>query len=214
MGSFLNAEYVSSLLPKSLLLAAPIGGYIFPHDDYTGPNASTIEALGCSMDAFRKYVKLFSPALPLSCISRVSQQDRPFCLSPVVALPFSKVTTLVIESQIDTVVMGGFSGVPHLPMQDQPPEALAYIDNFRNRSVHAIEAVASMPSTGWFDVDCFMHTGFTPTNPVLENTNYLQAMSQMLKAMQSPGADPVRIIDLSKGLNVNPTCPQKGIVPV
>ena len=74
----------------------------------------------------------------------------------------------IIESQIDSVVIFGFSNAPEVNTSD----VQEYVEEFRVNSTKFAQSAVEKKTSTIFSVSCFMHTDFERGSPTVDGMDY------------------------------------------
>lgn len=204
MGVFYNVDYVAAQLPGVRVIGMPIGGYIFAHPNYVGPDASADDETAQLSD-FKHNAELFHAYYGDGCPAAVGNDSAWQCFIPTVLYPYVRTPLLVLEAQTDSVVMFGFSDAP----QQDTPEVRAYVSAFRVNATAAARVVASSTKDGIFSPNCLMHCGFARGSPMVRGMDYYAAL-RTAAGPQGPSA--ISLVDDCTDLQCSQNCPPVPIV--
>ena len=174
-------------------------------------------------------MKLYDSFQPAACAAALGEASG-HCLIPRLAWPFHARPLFVIEALTDACVLCAFEGVGAsdnacwIPLVDggrgrTPPEQAWMSAYGQNASANMAQVVASARD-GLFAAACFMHCGFTLTQPKVDGAMVIDALASWVKTYE-PGAPRPRVaaardykwIDSCGGPAgpywppCNPTCP-------
>ena len=116
IGVFYNVDWITARLPNVRVLGMPIGGFLFAHASYDGPGAQD-EAETASVADFQREAKLFQGVAAHNTACAAAHQatgDTWRCMMPSVLFHYTSTPLYIVESQIDSVIMFGFSDVPQV----------------------------------------------------------------------------------------------------
>ena len=201
-------DAVAALLPGVPILGVPIGGFLFPHANYNGPDAARDEETARPTD-FKHDAVLFHlvPARKGgACASALGPDLDWQCSEPSTLYTYVQTPLLIIEAQTDSVIMFAFSDAVY----ENIPEAIAYGQTFRANSTALAKAVAKNPKDRIFSPCCFMHTNFDRGSPTISGLDYYDLLTQAALDVQG-GATRLSgksLVDGCDGFQCSTACPQ------
>jgi hypothetical protein len=205
MGVHYNVDYLTSQMPTTTrVLGLPIGGYIFPHPNYDGPG-HLHESETCEPDDFIRYYALFQPYTGEACNATRTSATAWECLAPTTLFQYITTPMVVVESQIDSVIMFGFSDAP-APLLPTP-DVQAYAKDFRANSTQFADRVQSSQLHTIFSVCCFMHTTFARAGPTVNGQSYYDLLVRAAIALGDKAPPPASLLDTCATLNCGTACP-------
>ena len=205
IGVFYNIDHVSASLPGVKILGVPIGGYLFMHPTYKGPDAQHDPETSSAID-FERDAELFDSfaAQNNACSESLGPGNAWRCGSPATLYPYISTPLLIIESQIDSVIMFGFSDVP----EENISEVTTYAKAFRRNSTIYADHVVQSSKDSIFSVCCFMHTNFARGSPTIEGVDYYDLLGRSARAIVNGSPLPSSLVDRCAGLQCGENCPQ------
>lgn len=205
MGVFANIDYVASQLPNVKMLGVPVGGFLFAHPRYTGPGAQNESETSTAAD-FQRNSELYQAVTSHTgpCAAEFGKEDAWKCLDATILFKYIDTPLYIVESQIDSVIMFGFSDVPEI---DTPPVE-QYVTAFRANSTLHADAVVKFSRHSIFSVCCFMHTNFDRGSPTIQGVDYYDMLSSAADAARRGVAPPVSLVDTCPGLQCGTNCPK------
>lgn len=207
IGVFYNVDIIAEeLLPTVKVLGVPIGGFLFDHPAYDGPDAQNEEETSSTAD-FERDAKLFQGVLSLngsSCATAMGEDSAWKCMIPTVLVEYVRTPLLIIESQTDSVILLDFSNLP----EENTTEVVEYVEQFRATSTKAANAVlAAYPARTIFSACCFMHTEFDRGVPLVEGIDYYDMLYMSASAILIESDLPKGVVDTCEGLQCGTQCP-------
>eukprot|EP00658_Telonema_sp_P-2_P009681 TRINITY_DN13606_c0_g1_i5.p1 TRINITY_DN13606_c0_g1~~TRINITY_DN13606_c0_g1_i5.p1 ORF type:complete len:221 (+),score=25.57 TRINITY_DN13606_c0_g1_i5:92-754(+) len=192
-----QADYVSAELPGVRVLAVPVGGYIFAHPNYVGPDAQS-EPETARLSDFQRDALLFQPHLKSACVQALGV-DSWQCFIPTTAYTYVSTQMVVIEAQTDSTVLFGFSDAPF----KNEPSVQQYVTEFRLNATKVAQNVADSNQNAIFSPCCFMHTGFERHRPTILGTDFYDLITHAaFNTTKQPS-----YVDSCQGFNCSTDCP-------
>lgn len=188
--------------PSARVSGAPVAGYYFYSDPYTGPNATGGGLASFSPAGLDELYSLYAPSLNGACVAAFEGDPSP-CMLSNYSLPFVQAPVFVTESLSDSVQLTAHDDIPE-QYRTLPPE-IAYIKAWEANMSAALEpvlGVGSSPSHGGFAAACWVHTTFTSSAPLINGLSFLQVAA---KWYGSSGE--YKVADTCGAPFCNPTCP-------
>lgn len=188
--------------PNARVSGAPVAGFYFYSDPYTGPNATGGGLASFSPAGLDELYALYAPSLNSACVAAFAGDASP-CMLSNFSLPFVQAPVFVTESLSDSVQLTAHDDIPE-QFRTLAPE-LAYIDEWAANMSVALQPVlgaGSSPAHGGFAAACWIHTSFTSTAPLIKGLSFLQAAAQWYER-----SGDYKIADECGAPFCNPTCP-------
>ena len=172
IGVWPNVDYVAARYPQARVVAAPIAGFYFFADPYTGPGHTSSGLADFREPAWPSHYALWQSFVDADC--QAGLRDAPWrCILANYTFPFVAADAFVTQSQTDKVVLLYHDWVPK---QDPhwTPEVRAYMSAW-----HANMTTALAPSmdpasrNGVFNAACFIHTESSLDGPLLGGYSFV-----------------------------------------
>lgn len=176
IGVWPSLDWLAEQYPAARVVGAPIAGFYFYASPYTGPQHTTSGHLVDFREAaWPSHFELWNSTVDADCAAAIEPWR---CLLANNSFPYVRSEAFIIESQTDQVVLEYHDWIPKQQDPNWSNDVLAYMKSWKNNMSIAL-APAMDPSSpnGVFSPACFIHTYFTPTSPLLDGINYLDAFS-------------------------------------
>lgn len=197
-------DAIAARFPRARVSGAPIAGFYSNAFPYTGPDATPADSglPSFSPSGLRELYALYQPSLNAACVAAHAADPSP-CLLSNNSLPFIHTDVFVTEALTDSVQLTSHDNIPAAHVHDAPEQA--YIAAWSRNMTAALSPVlgaGSPASRGGFAAACFMHTGFTSSQPLVGGVSFLQAAARWYE-----GTGDYKLADNCPTPFCNPTCP-------
>ncbi len=201
IGVWPNVDWLAERYPSARTVAAPIAGFYFFAYPYHGPEHTSSGLADFRKEAWPQHYKLWDSFVDQDCKDNLGEPA--YCILSNNSFPFINVNAFIIEAQTDKVVLQYHDWIP----ANQDPNWSNPIQNYfkqwkNNMTIGLQPSLDEQSNNGVFNPACFIHTTFTPTSPILNGMNYLQAF----QAWFFKEEESVKLQD-DCGILCNPTCP-------
>jgi hypothetical protein len=202
IGVWPNVDWLQQRYSGSRTVAAPIAGFYFFAHPYEGPGHTASGLADFRKSAWPQHYKLWNSFVDASCAQAM---DPSYCILANNSFPFIDAEAFITEAQTDKVVLLYHDWVP-----DQDPKwsdpVKDYFHEWHNNMTIALQpSMDSTSKNGVFNPACFIHCSFTPTSPIIQGQNYLQAFQQWF-FKEGGDSSGVKLQDHCGEL-CNPSCP-------
>lgn len=198
IGVWPNLDWFAGMYPSTHVVGAPVAGFYFYADPYTGPGHTSSELADFREPAWPQHYALWNSFVDADCLRE--QAASPWaCILANNTKSYVKTRAFITEAQTDKVVLLDHDWLPSnlQPQSDVKP----YMEEWRN-NMTAATAPRLASGDGFFNPACFVHTGFSPEKPLIGGLNFLQVFGNWYFNRSGPkqAAD-------TCGIMCNPTCP-------
>jgi hypothetical protein len=203
IGVWYHLDWLQERYPHARVVGAPVAGFYFWAFYYQGPNATTTELADFRPQAWVNTYALWQPFVDESCAA--AHPATPwYCMLSNYSFPYISVEVFASEAQTDQVVITDHDCVPPQYLQEAPEQA--YLQAWHANMTIALSPLAALSNArnGIFNPACFIHTSFSPSAPLINGLNFLQAFGNFYYQRSAPQM--YKLAD-SCGIMCNPTCP-------
>eukprot|EP00929_Paragymnodinium_shiwhaense_P088364 TRINITY_DN4866_c0_g1_i1.p1 TRINITY_DN4866_c0_g1~~TRINITY_DN4866_c0_g1_i1.p1 ORF type:complete len:397 (-),score=26.82 TRINITY_DN4866_c0_g1_i1:367-1557(-) len=202
-GVWLHLDWLAERYPHARVVGAPIAGYYFFADFYTGPGASGPPSSEFLVTDFREeawpaHFSLWSSFVDQSCAAAIKPWR---CLLANYSFPYTANDVFIVQSGVDKIVTLYHDYVPDSHWSD--PVYNYFAEWGRNMSLALEPSMAPSSRNGVFAPACFTHAFFTSTHPLIGGKSYLQVFDDWYHN----GASAATKLRDSCGIFCNPSCP-------
>ncbi|KAA0173536.1 hypothetical protein FNF27_05031 [Cafeteria roenbergensis] len=200
-----NVDWLHDQLGSQVkVTGAPIAGLYFYADPYTGPGHTSSDLADFREAAWPSHAQLWQPFVDQSCLSAHDYVAWP-CMLANYSTRFISSQLFFTQSKSDQVVLTAHDWVPG----DLKPwaDVEQYIQVWQRNMTSALNGLSNQAARrGFFGVDCFIHTTFSPQAPLLpfhgKNVSFAAAFDAWYTDNEF-----VYLQDYG-GVFSNPTCPK------
>ena len=199
-----NVDWLQEQVPSARVVGAPIAGLYYYADPYTGPGHTQSGLADFREPAWPQHAELWQSYVNQDCFAAHGGEAWR-CVLANYSLPHIRAPLFFTQSKSDKVVLTLHDWVPG----DLQPQAsvLPYVTKWQANMTQALSTVRAGGGKrhGFFAAACFIHTGFTPSRPLIpyngRNVSFTQAFDAWVR-----GATDVFVEDGAVPFS-NPTCP-------
>ena len=204
IGVWNNVDFLAAQFPNARVHAVPIAGFYFFASPYTGPHHTSSVLVDFREDAWPSHYELWGSYVNEDCARSLKEPSH--CVLSNYSFPYVKTPAFIVEAQSDRVVLTDHDWVPSHE-EEWSDETRAYLETWRHNMTHSIFdfALKLRPEDGAFFPSCFIHTDFSSTSPLIENTSYVDAVAMWING-GGGGDDKRNTWKDDCGLLCNPTC--------
>lgn len=177
LGSWMNVDFIQSRYPNAKVTLVSICGFYFYATFYEGTNHT--DATG--MADFREQgvenmYQLYSSFVDQSCKEafEASGKNPSACMLANNSYPYVDVSSYIIQSQTDSVVLTGHDQLPSAYIGEEP-EAEFMKEWHTNMTIALTSVISNSNKSGTFNVACFMHGSFSHVGPTINSLNFYEA---------------------------------------
>ena len=175
IGVWPNLDWLAARYSNAVATDAPIAGFYFWADPYTGPGHTSSALVDFRETAWPSHVALWQSFVDADCAAAIEPWR---CVLANNTYPFITSPHFIIEAQSDKVVLGAHDWVPTSQAPHWSAPVVAYLKEWaHNMSIALSPAMAASSPNGVFSPACFIHTGFTQERPIIRGMTYIEAFS-------------------------------------
>lgn len=198
IGVWPNLDWVAERYSKARVVGAPVAGFYFFADPYTGPGHTESGLADFREPAWPQHYALWQSFVDADC-AKARASNPSVCILANNTKQYVSTPTFIAEAQTDEVVLTAHDWVPSdlQPQADVKP----YMEQWRdNMTIATAPRIAR--GDGYFNPACFMHTSFSPSKPLIQGLNFLQVFGNWYFSRSGP-----KVVRDDCGIMCNPTCP-------
>ena len=202
-GVWPNVDYLAGRVPGARVVAAPVAGFYFYADPYTGINHTQSDLADFRPGGVAVMYSLYSAFVDVDCAAALGPNAFA-CMLSNNSFPYITSESFATEAQTDQVVLTAHDWLPAAYIHEAPEQAYmaAWAANM-SVALRPLMDVANLKG-GAFSPACFIHTSFSASAPLIQGKNFLQAFGDWYFARTGPAG--YKLAD-SCGIMCNPTCP-------
>lgn len=204
IGVWPNLDWLAARYPRAKVVGAPIAGFYFFAYPYVGPGHTNSSLADFREAAWPAHVRLWRSFVDADCAAAMPAWR---CVLANYTFPYVSSAAFITQAQTDKVVTSMHDWVPHQRVWTEPVRS--YFGQWAaNMSAALAPSLSDRSPNGVFSAACYIHTGFTPTSPLLAapdgtRLSYIDAFGRWLFGGE---ADAHTKLADDCGVLCNPTC--------